>query len=50
MGDLFTNPFVLPLSILIFLAIPVIFYLIGFRNGVRKGQLVELQKQIKGRG
>jgi hypothetical protein len=47
MGDLFTNPFVLPLSILIFLCIPVIFYLIGFRNGVRKGQLVELQKQLK---
>ena len=47
MGDLFSGPHLL--LILVIVGIPVLFYLIGFRNGKRKGQLIELQKQVRGR-
>jgi hypothetical protein len=47
MGDLFSGPHLL--MILVIAGIPVLFYQIGFRNGKRKGQLIELQKQVKGR-
>jgi hypothetical protein len=45
MGDLFSGPHLI-LFFIILIAIPVVFYLIGFRNGKRKGQLIELQKQV----
>jgi hypothetical protein len=46
MGDLFSGPHIVVLA-LIFVAIPILCYVMGFRNGKRKGQLIELQKRIK---
>jgi hypothetical protein len=49
MGDLFSGPHIL-LIFVILIGIPAIFYMLGFRNGKRKGQLIELQKQLKRQG
>jgi hypothetical protein len=49
MGDLFSGPHLILLFATL-ICIPAIFYMIGFRNGKRKGQLIELQKQVKRQG
>jgi hypothetical protein len=46
MGDLFSGPHLFVLAI-IFVAIPVACYYLGFQSGKRKGQLIELQKRVK---
>jgi hypothetical protein len=48
MGDLFSGPHLFVI-LMILVAIPVFCYVLGFRNGKRKGQLIELQKRVNGK-
>jgi hypothetical protein len=45
MGDLYSGPHIL-LILLIIVGIPVICYIMGFRNGKREGERIQLQKQV----
>jgi hypothetical protein len=48
MGDLFSGPHVLLILFILILivGIPFMFYALGFRNGKREGERVQLQKQV----